>query len=124
MAKNIEELKIYQTWIKKTHVETALSMLPAFFHPKSLQILQVIGLPLIDIADIFFHLLHAFKVFLPAQLPDRVVHHFTAVGSFTTDKEQAGEKDKEQGPDFEGLFHPFHIIFPTIHVCPELEETQ
>jgi hypothetical protein len=76
-----------------------------------LRLFQPIGLLLIDVTDIFFHLAHAFEAILPAKFLDRVIRLFTAVGTFTTGKGQAGEKTKTQGLGFEDLFYPCHGVF-------------
>ena len=89
-----------------------VSIPPTLFQPKSLRFFQAIGLLFIDIADILFHLVHAFEVFLPAEFLDRVVNLFAAVGAFTAGKGQAGGKDKNQEPGFEGLFYPCHGVSP------------
>lgn len=86
-------------------------MPPALFQPKSFYLFQAIGLLFINIVDILFHLIHAFEAFLPAEFLDRVVYLFTAVAAFAAGKDQAGEKDKEQGPGFVGLFYPCHDVF-------------
>ncbi len=71
-----------------------VSIPTSHFQPKSLRLFQPTGLLLIDVTDIFFHLAHAFEAILPAKFLDRVIRLFTAVGTFTTGKGQAGEKAK------------------------------
>ena len=78
---------------------------------KSVYLFHAIGLLFINIVNILFHLIRAFEVFLPAEFLDRVFYLFTAVSAFAAGNDQAGEKDKEQGPGFEGLFYPCRVGF-------------